>query len=94
MTKKLPNDAKMTSIVKNDIERTLTLTDTINGKIPLGGTLGKQKQKTGAINTTKDFDQFLQDVAFLVKNHSKDGKQSQFSIQRLKGSIADLRNKK
>jgi hypothetical protein len=91
MTKKMPTDAQVTGMVRKDIERTLTLTDTINGKKPLGGTLGK---KAKPINTTPDFDQFIKDVDFLIRNYTKAGKSAQFSIQRMKGTVADLRKKK
>lgn len=92
MTRKLPTDAQVTGMVRKDIERTLTLTDTINGKVPLGGSLGKKVGKS--INTTAEFDQFIKDIDFLIRNYTKAGKSAQFSIQRLKGTVANLRKRK
>jgi hypothetical protein len=88
MTKKLPPEKLVTQRVKDDIERTLLVADTINGKKPIGGTLGKRQQK-GAIDTTKEFDQFLKDASFLINKYSSG--ETSFTIDRLKTSVAELR---
>jgi archaellum component FlaC len=93
MTKKLPTDEKITAFVKRDIERTLDVADTINGRKPLGGKFGV-KQKNKAINTTKDFDEFLRDINFMLKNYSTNPNKIEFSVDRLKGNIRDLRKDK
>lgn len=91
MTQKLPDEAKMTARVKKDIESSLTLTDTLNGKKPLGGTLGK-KLKTKALDTTNDFDQFLKDIDFLIRGYSTEGQNTPITIKRLKKSVSQLRS--
>ncbi|BAZ38684.1 hypothetical protein NIES4101_46240 [Calothrix sp. NIES-4101] len=90
MTRKIPTEAEATGRIKNDIERTLSLTDTLNGRKALGGQLGKQF-KLKAINTTADFDQFLKDTDYLIKNFTNGS--AEISIQRLRTSIASLRDK-
>jgi hypothetical protein len=91
MTKKLPDEAKMTARVKSDIESSLTLTDTLNGKKPLGGTLGK-RLKGKSFDTTNDFDQFLKDIDYLIKGYSSEGNSTPISIKRLKKSVSQLRS--
>ncbi|PAX52016.1 hypothetical protein [Brunnivagina elsteri] len=75
MTKKLPDEAKVTERVKKDIEQSLTLADTLNGKKPLGGTLGKKLQNK-LVDTTNDFEQFLKDIDYLIKGYSTSGSQT------------------
>lgn len=91
MTKKLPDEAKVTARVKKDIESSLTLTDTLNGKRPLGGSLGK-KLKGKGLDTTNDFDQFLKDIDYLIRGYSSEGNNTPISIKRLKKSVTQLRN--
>lgn len=80
----------MTARVKKDIESSLTLTDTLNGKTPLGGTLGK-KLKGKSLDTTNDFDQFLKDIDYLIRGYSSSGDSIPISIKRLKTSVNQLR---
>lgn len=93
MSRKLPDIAETTKRVKNSIERSLTVAETIGGRRALGGSLGKRFAKKALDANTAEFDQFLKDMNFLITNYTKDGKaNANFSIERLRTSVASLRN--
>lgn len=93
MTRKLPTDKQMADFVQKDIEKSLAVVDTINGKKPLGGSLGKTGKFKG-IDTTKEFDKFLEDINYLMKSQTKNNNPLEFSIDRLKVAVSTLRSKK
>jgi hypothetical protein len=92
MTRKLPSEEKLSSFVKKDVEQSLLVADTLNGKRPYGGKFGS-KQKNKAIDTTQEFDQFLKDVNFMLQSYTSTTNKVDFSVERLKTSIASLRDK-
>ncbi|BDA70227.1 hypothetical protein CAL7716_043930 [Calothrix sp. PCC 7716] len=89
---KLPNIDETTRRVKTSIEKSLHVSDVINGKKTLGGSLGKRYAKAAQDANTREFDQFCKDVDFLIKNYTKDGKSLGITIDRLRTSVASLRN--
>ncbi|RUT07264.1 hypothetical protein DSM106972_025250 [Dulcicalothrix desertica PCC 7102] len=55
---KLPDINTTTARVKGSIEKSLHVSDVINGKKTLGGSLGKRYAKAAQEANTREFDQF------------------------------------